>query len=172
VLDAVIGAAHAADLRLVIEPVSVPKSLRLAPVLRGPIFLVTPNRDELAALTGVDAATLDGPDGVAAVVSAAEKLRAGGVEWVWIRLGAEGSLLVGPEGSVTLPPYRVEVVDVTGAGDAMLGAFCAALAGGASVVEAARFGQAAAVVTIASTQTVVSNLDNARVREVLDAADH
>jgi pseudouridine kinase len=172
VLEAVLGAARSAGLRVVVEPVSVPKALRLAPVLHGPVFLVTPNRDELAALTGVPVETLGGPDSPGGLVQAAEKLRADGAEWVWVRLGSEGSILVGPEGSVTLPPYRVEVVDVTGAGDAMLGAFCSALVAGSSVEEAARFGQAAAVVTIASHQTVVSNLDIARVREVLDAADH
>lgn len=83
--------AHAGDVRVVVDPVSVPKAARLAPLLRParPIFALTPNRDELRALTG------DGQvgDTDAALAHAAAVLHDRGVRHVWIRLGASGSLL-------------------------------------------------------------------------------
>ena len=54
------------------------------------------------------------------------------------------------------------VVDVTGAGDAMLGAFCHGLLGGVAPVAAARFGHAAAALTVAVPQTVRPDLTRHR----------
>jgi pseudouridine kinase len=50
------------------------------------------------------------------------------------------------------------VRDVTGAGDAMLAAFCHAVLGGAAPVEAAAYGHAAAALTVASPHTVRPDL--------------
>ena len=82
-----------------------------------PLLAITPNADELAALGGTEQALHDR-----------------GVELVWIRLGAAGSRLSGPDGVVERRRRcrATEVVDVTGAGDAMLAAFCHALLAGAS----------------------------------------
>ncbi|UDY23526.1 carbohydrate kinase family protein [Nocardioides sp. Kera G14] len=165
-LSALLVACETAALRVVLDPVSVPKAERLAPVLGPPLFLLTPNRDELAALTALPVET------AAELTAAAEALRSRAVEWVWVRLGSEGSTLVGPGVTTILSPYGVDVIDVTGAGDAMLGAFCQALAGGADVLAAARFGQAAAALTVASEQTVRPDLTPALIKELLDAEDH
>ena len=149
--------AAAAGVRTVIEPVSVPKAAALAATpglfdTDHPVYLITPNRDEVTALTGLPA----GSD--AELRAAAAALHAIGVMHVWIRLGAEGSLLSGPDGATYIPAGRAEVVDVTGAGDSLLGAFCHALLGGAEPTEAARFGHAAAALTIASEHTVRPDL--------------
>ena len=53
---------------------------------------------------------------------------------------------------------RAEVVDVTGAGDAMLAAFCHALLAGATPADAAAYGHAAAALTVASPHTVRPDL--------------
>src|SRR4051794_34076205 len=47
--------AAAAGVRVLLDPVSVPKAALLAPLLDGslPVYAVTPNREELAALTGL-----------------------------------------------------------------------------------------------------------------------
>lgn len=149
--------AAAAAVRTVIEPVSVPKAAALAAIpglfdAEHPIFLITPNRDEMTALTGVST----GSD--ADLRAAAAALHERGVTYVWIRLGAAGSLLSGPDRAVRLAAGETEVVDVTGAGDALLGAFCHALLDGADPVAAARFGHAAATLTIASEHTVRPDL--------------
>ena len=143
----------AAGVRVVLDPVSVPKAAMLAGELRAdrPLLAVTPNSDELVALGGSPSALHDR-----------------GAELVWVRLGARGSMLSGPDGEVAVAPVRAtEVVDVTGAGDAMLAAFCHALLSGATPADAAAYGQAAAALTVASPHTVRPDLTDALVRSLL-----
>jgi pseudouridine kinase len=134
-----------AGLPVVIDPVSVPKAAALADLLDGsrPLFAITPNLDELAVLA-------DPVD-----------LVSRGVELVWVRCGAEGSRLVTSGGSTRLPSTPAEVVDVTGAGDAMLAAFCHGVLSGDDPVSAARLGHAAAALTVASAATVRPDLREA-----------
>jgi len=165
--------AHAGDVRVVLDPVSVPKAARLAPLLRAerPIFALTPNRDELRALTG--GAEVGDTD--AALADAAAVLHDRGVRHVWIRLGAGGSLLstraAGPDGGEPelhrLAAEPAEVEDVTGAGDAMLAAFAYALLAGHGPAEAARHGHAAAGLTLRSTHTVRPDLTERLLDEAL-----
>jgi pseudouridine kinase len=135
----VLDAAAAAGVRVVLDPVSVAKAARIAPLVRD-VFAVTPNEDELAALGSV------------------EELHGRGVEVVWVRRGPAGSLLSSPARGVELPAPPVMPVDVTGAGDAMIAAFCHRLLGGASVEDAARYGHEAAALTVASPHTVRPDL--------------
>jgi pseudouridine kinase len=135
-----------AGVPVVIDPVSVPKAAALVDLLDGgrPLFAITPNLDELAVLGDcVD-------------------LVSRGVELVWVRCGAEGSRLVTSGGSTRLPSTApAEVVDVTGAGDAMLAAFCHGVLSGDDPVSAARLGHAAAALTVASASTVRPDLREA-----------
>ncbi len=155
--------AAEAGVPVVIDPVSVPKAARIAPLLtqERPVFLVSPNRAELAALTGL---RTDTDLGLQAAIGT---LHERGVRWVWVRLGAEGSLLSGPDGGRRIPAIASEVVDVTGAGDAMLAAFCHELLRGADPFDAARFGHAAAALTVASPDTVCPDLTDQLVRSLL-----
>jgi pseudouridine kinase len=159
-LDLALDLAAQAGTRVVLEPVSVPKAALLAPLLVAgrPVFAVTPNRDELGALTGLPIRT------DRHVTRAVGALHDRGVQHVWVRLGSGGSLLSGPEGEVTLDAVAAEVVDVTGAGDAMLAAFCHALLDGAEPADAAAYGHAAAALTIASPHTVRPDLTDRLVR--------
>ena len=108
-----------------------------------PWHLVTPDYLELAALTGLPA-TYERQ-----VVAACAHLHERGVAWVWVREGERGSLLSGPDGTTHLPALPVRVTDVTGAGDAMLAAWCHGMLTGRTPLDAARLGHAAAAVTIA-----------------------
>jgi pseudouridine kinase len=81
-----------------------------------------------------------------------------GVSLVWVRIGAEGSRLVTRDGSTRLPSTPAQVVDVTGAGDAMLAAFCHGVLSGDDPITAARLGHAAAALTVASPLTVRPDL--------------
>lgn len=145
----VVAAAEAADVPLAFEPVSVAKAARLADLVHD-LFLVTPNADELAALTGRPAT-----DWRASVTDLHER----GTEHVWLRTGAEGSWMCsrGLE-PVHLPAVPATVVDVTGAGDAMLAAWIAAWLRGADPVDAAREGHRAAAATIECPHTVRPDL--------------
>ena len=53
-----------------------------------------------------------------------------------VTLGANGALIASQEGVNHVPPYRVQAVDTTGAGDAFIGSFAVFLAGGHSEREA------------------------------------
>ena len=139
--------------RVVLDPVSVPKAAALAGLLsaRTPLLAMTPNGDELAALGGTE-----------------QSLHDRGVELVWTRLGAAGSRLSGPGGVLDVAPVlATEVVDVTGAGDSMLAAFCHALLAGERPARAAAYGQAAAALTVASPHTVRPDLTAELVRSLL-----
>jgi pseudouridine kinase len=152
--------ATAAGVRVLLEPVSVPKAGALAHLVGPgrPLFAVTPNRDELTALTGLPART------ERQLRSAARSLHGRGVAHVWVRLGRRGSFLSGPDGQVRLDAAPADVLDVTGAGDAMLAAFCHALLAGDPPEEAAAYGHAAAALTIASSHTVRPDLTARLVR--------
>jgi pseudouridine kinase len=155
--------AAASGSRVVLEPVSVPKAAALAHLISTdrPVHVITPNRDELAALTDLPTRT------ARQVERAARSLHDRGVELVWVRLGAEGSLVSSPERVTRLAAVATEVADVTGAGDAMLAGFCHALLGGADTYDAAAYGHAAAALTVASPHTVRPDLTDRLVRSLL-----
>ncbi|HYN30014.1 MAG TPA: carbohydrate kinase family protein [Dermatophilaceae bacterium] len=121
--------AAAASVPVVLEPVSVAKAARLAPVLAPdrPVLAVTPNVDELEALVGAPVHR-----SAPALARAARSLHDVGVRHVWVRRGSRGSLLStraddGRTSTTAVAAPHAEVVDVTGAGDAMTAAFVHAL---------------------------------------------
>lgn len=156
-----IAAAVALSGRVVLDPVSVPKAFRLRELLAGGHrwFAMTPNLAELGALTGLDVSA--SPD------RGIEALHDAGVEHVWVRLGPAGSVLSSPDGRVELPVVPSAVVDVTGAGDAMLAAFVHGVLTGRSPREAAGFAHAAAALTVASPHSVRPDLSVALVEQTL-----
>jgi pseudouridine kinase len=169
-VGAALDQAHSAGVRAILEPVSAPKAVRLTEQLtpERPVYAITPNRDELRAITGL-------PTGTAPQVrAAADALHVLGVRLVWVRLGSRGSLLSerlddGTTSRTLLTAVPTSVDDVTGAGDAMLAAFCHATLEGADPVTAARLGHAAAALTIASPQTVRADLTPRLLRSMADA---
>lgn len=92
--------------------------------------ILTPNRGELAALTGDDGPTA-GPIALRLLAGAA-------VRSCLVSLGADGALLIDAAGATPLPAPAVGVVDTVGAGDTLNGALAAGLVGGLSLAEAAR----------------------------------
>lgn len=148
-LAAVLRAAQHADVPAVLDPVGVAKARRLGTLTELPAHTFTPNRDELAAFSGADGL-------LTAVADAHDR----GAQWVWLREGPSGSRLFGPDGRERhIPAYRGDVVNVTGAGDAMLAGYLHALGSGAEPEEAAEYGAAAAALTIASPEAVRPDLD-------------
>lgn len=146
---------------LVFEPVSVPKAARLLPALQAGLapHTVTPNVSELAALVGRDV-----PDTPGDLRGAAHDLHTLGVQTVWVRRGERGSLLSTGDSATELPALPARVADVTGAGDAMLAAYLAALLAGETPAEAARHGHAAAALTVESPQAVSPMLTRGALR--------
>ena len=113
-----------------------------------------------------------------ALPAAAAKLHEQGVQHVWIRLGAQGSLLSTqtadphgphhPQHLHQLTAHPTEVQDVTGAGDAMLAAFAHALLAGHSPAIAASYGHAAAALTVQSPHTVRPDLTERLLNEAFE----
>lgn len=106
-------------------------------------FLI-PNETELSLLTGQPVTD------IASAESAARTLLAKGVQTVIVTLGANGALVVTPEKTTHVPPFHVDVVDTTAAGDAFIGGFSAALLRGLALEEAVRHGNACGA--LAATQ--------------------
>ncbi|WP_436775386.1 carbohydrate kinase [Yinghuangia sp. YIM S09857] len=151
----VLDLGHAAGVPTLLEPVSVPKAAVLAPLITPdrPLYAATPNREELAALTGLPTTSDD------ELLSAAKHLHERGVAHVWVRLGSRGSLLSSAdEGHAFVPALPAGVEDVTGAGDAMLAAFAYALLAGHPPRTAVDHGTAAAALTVESAHTVRPDL--------------
>ena len=65
-----------------------------------------------------------------------------------VTLGAAGSVVYERDRATRIEPHRVEAVDATAAGDAVVGAAAFALARGASVVDAIRLGNAAGAAAV------------------------
>ncbi|WP_232677143.1 PfkB family carbohydrate kinase [Nocardioides sp. R-C-SC26] len=140
----------AGDVPVAIDPVSVPKTAVLASLAPGRrLGLLSAGTAELAAV------------GLIGEV---------GADMVWERRGTGGSRLIRGSSvheSPAIAPPPPGVVDVTGAGDAMLAAFCHASLAGADVEEAVRFAHGAAALTVACPQAVRPDLSVELVRSML-----
>ena len=120
---------------LIIETVSVPKSVRLKEALPGRMLLVKPNREELSVFEHDTHVT---PEEKIA------HLHTLGFENVWLSRGIDGSLYSDGIEIASVPAPRVHVVDVNGAGDAMLAAWIWARLNNKNSRECIRYGHAAA----------------------------
>lgn len=154
-LAEVLTQAAAVGAKVVYEPVSVPKAAHLLAAMEAglPPYAVTPNADELSVLVGRTV-----KDNKREIRAAATELHARGIELVWVSRGRKGSLLSTPEKMHALTSLPATVVDVTGAGDSMLGAFLAALVHGHTPQRSAQLAHAAASFTVENAATVVPNL--------------
>ncbi len=91
-----------------------------------------PNETEAETIMGLPVKNVDDAK------KCAEKLVAGGIRRVIITLGASGSLLAGRDGGVHVPPFSVNAIDSSGAGDAFIGSFAVFLGEGVPETEAVR----------------------------------
>lgn len=114
----------------------------LAPEIWRSIDIVTPNETEASLISGIE------------VTDAVSAERAGhwfleqGVGAAVITLAGQGSCVVTAEGATVVPPFPVEAVDTTAAGDAYAGYLGAALASGAALTDAVRLATAAGALTV------------------------
>jgi ribokinase len=91
-----------------------------------------PNEHEAQAIVGSPVRSLEEASGCA------RTLLASGIHRVIVTLGANGSLLAARERCVHVPPFSVNAIDSSGAGDAFIGSFAVFLAEGLPEEEAVR----------------------------------
>ncbi|HEX8131203.1 MAG TPA: D-glycero-beta-D-manno-heptose-7-phosphate kinase [Pyrinomonadaceae bacterium] len=135
-------------------PVLVDPKIRNFDAYR-PATLVTPNHHEALRLTNTE------DDTDAGMAAAARLLRARlGCESVLITRGEHGMMLLERDAApVYVETVAREVYDVTGAGDTVIATLAAALAAGASLVEAAALANHAAGIVVGKLGTATASIE-------------
>lgn len=123
-----------------------------------PASLVTPNHHEALRLTNLEA---DSNDSNAGLHEAALLIRAKlGCDAVLITRGDRGIMLLeGDKDPVFVETAAREVYDVTGAGDTVIATLAAAMAAGATVLEAANLANHAAGIVVGKVGTATTTAD-------------
>lgn len=122
-----------------------------------------PNETEAALLTGLPVNDIN------QAKAAAAALQARGARNVILTLGSKGALVCPSDGTATLVPIfnAGPVVETTGAGDAFCGGFAAALAEGLPLLEAVRFGNATAGISVTRPGTAPSMPQRAEIEALM-----
>lgn len=94
--------------------------------------LIKPNIDEIRMLTGKIC------DNISDIIEAAKEIHRNGVEIVAVSLGADGSLVVGEEGTFRAEVPKIDAVNTVGCGDAMIAGFAIGMEEGLSIPEMLR----------------------------------
>jgi pseudouridine kinase len=157
-LRTAIELAHEYDKPVCIDPTSTDIAHRLFPYL-SQIALITPNLDEAAVLlrcgkfgdAALDAVLSDS-------VRAARQLVSLGVEAVVITQAEKGACYATEHESGEFPALRCEIVDTTGAGDALTATVIFGMMQGLPVGDALQLGLRAASLTLRSAYTVAPEL--------------
>mgnify|MGYP005840348269 FL=1 len=140
--------------RVCADPTTPRLAGRLCPYI-GQLHLVVPNAAETTALCGLDDPAHDRDTAIAA----ARHLVSLGAYLAVVTLGAQGLAYADGSGGGYIPPIKTQVVDSTGAGDALTAAVIFGLLNEVPVDEAMRLGVTAASLTLQTVETVVPSLN-------------
>lgn len=114
----------------------------LPPALWRSIDIVTPNETEASLISGIEVTDAESAE------RAGRWFLAQGVGAAVVTLAGQGSCVVTADGATVVPPFPVEAVDTTAAGDAYAGYLGAALASGSSLTDAVRLATAAGALAV------------------------
>ncbi len=134
------------------DPTSASLAERLRPHL-GDLFMVTPDLPEAEVLCGRSLRNTRSQG-----IAAAKQLVAMGVEIAIVTLAELGVCYATPEVSGHVPAVKTEVVDRTGAGDALTAGVVFGLLNDFPIDEAVRLGASAAALTLQHEQSVCPDL--------------
>jgi pseudouridine kinase len=151
-MDALLEICEAAQVPVAFEPVAYALAERHREQVER-FFLVTPNELEAEALTGIPVRD------VQSAMAAAQKLIATGVEIVLITLAHQGIVYASSDEVGHIPSIPTEIVDPTGAGDALAATVIFGLTTGIPLAESLRLGHIAAVLTLQSPETAAPDLN-------------
>ncbi|HEX2137973.1 MAG TPA: carbohydrate kinase family protein [Microvirga sp.] len=140
-----------ASFKLAVDAVSTHKAARLPQDLAG-VDLLFANRDEARAI-GAAGLRPEGSD-----EAFARGILARGAGAVVVTLGAQGALAATGTAMAALPAVAAEIVDVTGAGDALIAGTLSELLQGATLPDALATGLLSASLTVESPGSVRPDL--------------
>jgi pseudouridine kinase len=149
----VFSLARKAHLPVCADPTSTILAARIRPFL-GRFSMITPNGAEAAYLTDQEAPALRRRE----AIQAAKQLVSQGVGVVIISMAAVGVCYATSETSGHIPAIRTEIVDPTGAGDALAATVLFALLNDMPIDDAVRLGVSAASLTLRYPGTVLPDL--------------
>jgi ribokinase len=134
-----VGIAHQHGRQVILNPAP---ACRLPDELLSRISVLTPNASETELLTGI------APNDQQSLGRAADALLARGIGAAAITLGASGVFLATADRRKWIDAWPVVPEDTTGAGDVFTAALAVALADAAPLLEAVRFANAAAALSV------------------------
>ena len=133
--------------KFVLDPVSAAKAAHVKHLL--PYFhTVKPNRHEAEVLCGFTIQSVED------VRKAGQYLLSLGVEHVFISLDADGVYYCTSEEEGIVKPDRVEVINVTGAGDSFIAGVGYAYLNQLSITETVKLAQTMSIITISHEETI------------------
>lgn len=126
--------ASQAGVRVILDPAPAPSNIQ-SELLQ--VDLICPNQSEAAALLGKPI------DSIYDAVSLIDELTQLGPKQAIITMAEQGAVVFDGETVETVPPFVVDVVDSTAAGDAFAAGLAVRLAENAALIDAVKFASAA-----------------------------
>jgi ribokinase len=114
--------------------------------------ILTPNQTEAAFLTGSN----EPIETMAEALHAGKQLQARGAESIIVKMGAQGCLIADGSETTDVPGFSVQPVDTTAAGDTFNAALAVGLAEGQKTIDAIRFANAAAALSVTKPGAISS----------------
>jgi len=150
-LQTIVNLARKYQVPVCADPTTAGLAPRLCPHLPD-LTLVTPNAAEAEALCDLPVVDRE------SALTAAQKLVGLGVQIAIVTLGATGLVYATSQESGHIPALQAELVDLTGAGDALTAAVVFGLLNDFPIDEAVRLGTSAAALTLRCRETVCPDL--------------
>ena len=152
-LTAVLSAAAKARVPVIADPASVSLAPRLRPHL-GALYMITPNEAEASTLCPHPVPHADREQ----ALDAARHLVSQGVDAAVVTMAEFGVAYATAQTSGHIPAVKTEILDPTGAGDALTAAIIFALQNAIPIDEAVRLGASAAALTLRNSGSVLPDL--------------
>ena len=133
--------------------------------IRDSFHTVKPNRHEAAVLCGFEINTVED------VRKAGQYLLSLGVKHVFISLDADGVYYCTADEEGIVKPNRVEVINVTGAGDSFIAGVGYAYLNQLSILETVKLAQTMSIITISHEETIHPEMAVDYVKEKIDAIE-
>lgn len=152
-IEKIIALCQAYQVPLCVDPTSPAHAPKISPYLNR-LYLAAPNASETTALCGVEVVVEDRDS----AVNAAKHLVNAGTEIAIITLGEYGVAYASRSESGHIEARKTQLVDTTGAGDALSAGVIFGLLNDLTLDEAMRLGVTAASLTLYSRDSVVPDL--------------